>query len=539
MLRRLSRPLTPLLQHSTIEADHPASEVAAEGDAMALAASLILRGALQHANRTAVCFGDDQLSFAEVNDGANRIAHHLLSAGVGKGTHLALLVGNGLWSVPMDFAAIKCGLVRVPLNARLSVPEHVTMLRDSDSTVLVHDAALSGRAAELAAELPGLRTFALGTGGPGDLLEPTTEPVGEPGVALEPDDPTLLLYTSGTTGTLKAVVHTQASYGAICANILTNLIDVHADSVMLHAASLIHASGTFVLPYWIRGGASAILPGFVPDEFARAIEKYHATEINLVPTMIGMLLGGGVLDSVDLSSLRRVIYGASPMPRPVLTAAIKAFGPILTQYYGQTEAPLCLSVLTPEDHADESLWGACGQPAVDADLRLVDEAGQDVARGGVGEIAVRAPFRMHGYYNADELNNATFLPGGWIRSRDLGRFDNRGYLHLVDRTSDMIITGGYNVYPREVEDAISSHPAVAECAVVAAPDDQWVEAVTAFVSVRPGAHATAEEIITHVRGQLAPHKAPKSVYFVDTIPKSAVGKILRRALRDPLWEGNR
>jgi acyl-CoA synthetase (AMP-forming)/AMP-acid ligase II len=504
---------------------------------MALAASLIRRGALQHADRVAVRFGDEQLTFAQVNDTANRIAHHLLAGGVTKGTHVALLVGNGLWSIPMEFAAIKSGLVRVPLNARLSLEEHAQMVRDSHATVLVHDAALADRAGELAERVEGLRTFGLDApSAGGDLLADPGTALGEPGVELSADDPTLLLYTSGTTGTLKAVLHTQGSYGAICANILANLVAPRPDSVMLHAASLIHASGTFVLPYWIRGGCSAILPAFAPDEFARAIPKHRVTEINLVPTMFAMLLGSGALEAVDLSSLRRVIYGASPMPHPLLRASLEAFGPILAQYYGQTEAPLCIAVLSPADHADESLWGTCGQPSVDADVRLVDEAGADVAAGQVGEIAVRAPFTMQGYHDAEELNASTWLPDGWLRTRDLGQFDERGYLRLVDRTSDMIITGGYNVYPREVEDAIGSHPAVAECAVVSAPDETWVEAVTAFITLRPGAQASEQEIITHVRDQLAAHKAPKSVHFVESIPKSPVGKILRRALRDPLWE---
>lgn len=348
-----------------------------------------------------------------------------------------------------------------------------------------------------------------------------------------------MLYTSGTTGTLKAVIHTQGSYGAIAPNILANLLDPKHDSVMLHAASLIHASGTFVLPYWIRGGASAILPAFDPTAFAAAIGRYRVTELNLVPTMFAMLLSTGVLDDADLSSLRKVIYGASPMPAPVLERSIAVFGPILAQYYGQTESPLVIASLSEEDHADRSLWGACGLPAADLELKLLDEDGREVAPGEIGEITLRAPFQMAGYYDSDELNAATFTADGWIKTRDLARFNERGYLVLVDRTSDMIITGGYNVYPREVEDALATHAAVAECAVVGAPDPTWVEAVTAFVTVTPGAEVTEAELIAHVREQIAAHKAPKSVHFVEAIPKSAVGKILRRALREPLWEDAR
>ncbi|GAC57627.1 putative fatty-acid--CoA ligase [Gordonia hirsuta DSM 44140 = NBRC 16056] len=508
---------------------------------MAMAATHILRGATAHADSPAIYVGDDTLTFQQVNDRANLIAHHLLAAGVQKGAHVALLVNNGLNSVPMDFAAIKTGVVRVPLNARLSLDEHAAMVEGSRASVVVADASLIERATELAGRIDGLQILGLGAQAEGiaDLLEPADGPIGEPDVELSPDDPTLLLYTSGTTGKLKAVIHTQGSYGAICTNILANLLDPRHDSVMLHAASLIHASGTFVLPYWVRGGASAILPGFEPASFAAAIARYRVTEINLVPTMFAMLLSTGVLADADLSSLRKVIYGASPMPAPVLERSIEAFGPILAQYYGQTEAPLVIAALDEQAHADRSLWGACGMPSTDVELTLLDDDGREVPRGEIGEITLRAPFQMAGYFDADELNAATFTPDGWIKTRDLARFDERGYLHLVDRTSDMIITGGYNVYPREVEDALASHPGVAECAVVGAPDEKWVEAVTAFVVVAPGAQVSESELIEHVRGLIAAHKAPKTVHLVEAIPKSAVGKILRRALREPLWEASK
>jgi acyl-CoA synthetase (AMP-forming)/AMP-acid ligase II len=210
------------------------------------------------------------------------------------------------------------------------------------------------------------------------------------------------------------------------------------------------------------------------------------------------------------------------------------------QYYGQTEAPLCQTLLDKDDHAEGGdLLGSCGQPAVDADIRITDGDGNPVAQGEIGEIRVRAPFTMAGYYNAPDLNRETITEGGWVRTRDMARADDRGYLYLVDRASDMIITGGYNVYPREVEDALLSHPAVAECAVVGAPDPTWVEAVTAFVVFRAGATASEAELRQVVRDRLAGYKVPKQVRVVRTIPKSAVGKIMRRMLRDPLWSDKR
>jgi acyl-CoA synthetase (AMP-forming)/AMP-acid ligase II len=294
------------------------------GTGMVIAADLVRRGAARFADRTAVLFEDQALTYREVDEAANGFANFLIGQGVDKGDRVALLVGNGPWSISLDFACLKAGVVRVPLNARLSVPEHRRMLEETGASWLVHAPELSGPAGELCRLVPGLR--ACGLGGPGagggpDLLEEGQRAgAADPQVLLHPDDPMLLLYTSGTTGTLKAATHTQGSYAAIAANILANLLNPGRDSVMLHAASLIHASGTFVLPYWLRGGTAAVLTGFDPDGFLAAIERYQVTETNLVPTMLAMLFAEP--RDADLSSLRTVVYGASPMPRSLITRAI-------------------------------------------------------------------------------------------------------------------------------------------------------------------------------------------------------------------------
>ncbi|MBC6456697.1 class I adenylate-forming enzyme family protein [Actinomadura sp. HBU206391] len=505
-----------------------------------LTVDMVRAGARRHRDRVAIRYGDAALTFRETDQAANRLANVLIGAGIEAGERVGLLLGNGLWTVPLDFACLKARVCRVPLNTRLSVAEHERMLADAGVRTLVHESRLTERAGELADRMDGLRTLSLGAGRPGDLdllAEMHRASATDPDLPVRPDDVILALYTSGTTGRLKAAQHTQASYAAIVVNILANLTSPARDDVMLHAAPLIHASGTFVLPFWLRGARAAILDGFDPQSYLAAIPRLGVTHVNLVPTMLQMLLATGGA-AADVGTLRSVVYGASPMPRPVIEEAMAAWGPIFTQYYGQTEAPLCISVLSPEDHvgADAPL-GSCGQPGVDVELRLIDEHGADVVPGAPGEVAVRAPFTMAGYLNAPELNAATFLGDGWVRTRDVARFDDRGFMHLVDRTSDMIVSGGYNVYPREVEDALHSHPAVAECAVVGAPDERWVEAVVAFVHRRPGAEVTAEELTAHVRPRLAGYKVPKRVEFVDAIPKSPVGKILRRALRDQLWTG--
>jgi acyl-CoA synthetase (AMP-forming)/AMP-acid ligase II len=253
--------------------------------------------------------------------------------------------------------------------------------------------------------------------------------------------------------------------------------------------------------------------------------------------MLAILLAQPEIETADMSSVRTIVYGASPIPLPVIKRALELLGPRFIQYYGQTEAPLFIARLDQQDHAGpERRLLACGRPSADCEIRLIDDKGDDVPEREQGEIALRAPFAMKGYFNAPDLNTAMFVKGGWLRTRDVGRFDEEGYLYLVDRTTDMIITGGYNVYPREVEDALLAHSSVFECAVVGAPHEKWVESVTAFVVLRPGKTASEVELIEFTRERLATYKVPKSVRFIAQIPKSPVGKVLRRALRDPLWK---
>jgi len=504
-----------------------------------LTVELIRRGARYFAPRPAVLFEDKTLTFAEVDELSNRFAQVLARNGVGRGGRLAILANNSLYSVPVDFGCVKAGAARTPLNARLSMDEHEHMLRETGARVVIYDAELAERAEALAARVTGLTMLGLGSTRCGrDLLvEAASAPACDPRTPAEPEDVILTIFTSGTTGRLKAAEHTQASYAAVSNNTSINLPDIQPDDVMLHAASLFHASGCFVRPYWIRGAATAVLARFEPSEFLQAIVKHRATSIHVVPTMLAILLAHPEIETADMSSIRSIVYGASPMPLTVIKRAIELWGPRFIQYYGQTEAPLFIARLDQQDHAGpERRLLACGRPSVDCEIRLIDDKGGDVPAGEQGEIALRAPFAMKCYFNAPDLNAATFVEGGWLRTRDVGRFDDDGYLYLVDRTSDMIITGGYNVYPREVEDALLAHPSVFECAVVGAPHEKWVESVTAFVVLRSGANISEAELIEFTRSRVATYKVPKSVRFVEQIPKSAVGKVLRRALRDPLWK---
>ena len=506
-----------------------------------LVTEYIRRGALYHGERTALMFGEERLSFAQVERLSNRIAQVLGGRlGLAKGANVALLLDNDLVSVPTDFASVKAGLVRTPLNGRLSAEEQLAMIGRIGARTLIHGPTQTERAAALKAALPELAVYGAGDDGVGpDLLRLAEEaPDADPRLDHHPDDVILALFTSGTTGTLKAVQHTHATYSAVVQNVLANLVDPKPGEIMLHAASLIHASGCFVLPYWYRGGTAAILPGFAPASYIEAIERWRPQALNVVPTMLQMLFQMPGIDEADLSSVETIVYGASPMPRPVLERALARWGPVFVQYYGQTEAPLAICCMGKDEHASATPARllSCGRPSIETEIRLIDEQGADVAEGEAGEIVLRAPFVMKGYTD-EALTSETLLPGGWLRTRDIGRFDDDGYLTLVDRTSDMIVTGGYNVYPREVEDALAGHEAVAQAAVVGLPDDKWGETVTAFVVLHAGQEASEAELIAHAHAHLAGYKAPKAVRFVEAIPLSPVGKPLRRALREPFWAG--
>jgi len=499
---------------------------------------LIKRGALYHTDRIALKFQDETLTYRQVDEISSQLAHAFSDLGIKAGDRVGLLLNNSLYSVPVDFACVKRGVNRVPLNSRLSVSEHQRMLEETGCSFLLYGADLVDHAAALKEKLPSLHCHGIGRDGAGgrNLLEnldqfSTLTPERE----VTEDEIVLTLFTSGTTGTLKAAQHTQGSYAAICHNVLLNMIDVRPDDRMLHAASLIHASGVFILPFWLKGGTAVIMSAFEPLEYLELIERENITAINLVPTMLQMLLEFPEFATTKVETLRHVLYGASPMPRPVIKKAMDLWGSHrFWQYFGQTECPLGIAVLRPEDHEREELLGACGRPSLEMQIRLVDEDGKDVPAGDAGEIAIKSPTMMAGYYNAPELNAEMYLDGGWLRTRDIGQFDAEGYLHLKDRTSDMIITGGYNVYPREVEDIIVAHPVVLECAVVGLKDSKWVEAVTAAVVLREGMAVSEQALIDYVADKVAAYKKPQKVIFVKEIPKTAVGKLNRKILRESL-----
>lgn len=364
----------------------------------------------------------------------------------------------------------------------------------------------------------------------------------EPNIKVEDKDIATIQYTSGTTGTLKAAIHTHEVWVAICNNILASL-DIRERDVMLHAAPLTHASGTLVLPHWISGAANSILSGFDPDEYLKTIHNKKPTTLNLVPTMIVMLLSNPKVSEYSFESIRNIIYGASPMPKETLKKGLKLWGPKFIQYYGQTEAPLILSILNKKDHLGEDAEAekrllSCGRPVSTASIKIVDTEGHNRPVNEVGEIVVSSSQMMAGYWKEPELIKET-IKDGWVHTRDMGYIDEKGYLFLVDRKSDMIVSGGFNVYPREVEEVLYQHPAVMEAAAVCVPDEKWVETIKAFVVLHHNQKVTEEELINLCKTELASYKKPTSVEFIESLPKSSVGKVVRRLLRDSYWEKDR
>jgi len=502
--------------------------------------SLVERCGRHYAADVAIIHGDRRITYREMLCDVRRAGRAFLRLGLAPGDRVALLMQDSPELLTAYFGALWAGLAVVPLNAKLGAADHEYIVQDSGARLLCHDAAHAERAqavratsgveyaisADAAAVLDGGLGLA-------QLMEAQPDGPGQPAVAA--DDLFGIYYTGGTTGRPKGVVHTHRSFVAALISEMLEL-DLGERDVFAHVAPLTHASGAFVLPVWLRGGTNAILGGFDPEHLLHAIERERVTATLLVPTMVYVLLDapGG---AADVTSLQTVVYGASPMGREPLLEALDRFGPIFVQLYGQTEAPNQLTVLRKSDHAraladgDLSLLSSCGRPVAIADVRIADDDLADVPVGEPGEIVARGPHVMREYWNRADETAAT-LRDGWLCTGDVARADERGFLYIVDRKKDLIISGGFNVYPKEVETALFSHPAVRDACVIGVPDDKWGEAVKAVVVADA---IDAAELIAWVRERKGPVLAPKTVDFVDALPLTAVGKHDKPALRAAYW----
>lgn len=475
------------------------------------------------------------LSAGEVRDEVSRYVQAIAALGLGPGTRIGILSGNRPEVLHISHAAMLGQCVLTALHPLGSLDDHLYMIEDSGLDALVYDPiAFDERAREIGARLPGLRRYALGDGDDAtNLVALASAQVAEPLHApnLRGDEVVRLSYSGGTTGRPKAIVGTHASF-ATMTQILLGEWEWPQEIRMLLCAPLSHSGAPLFLPTLVRGGSMVVLPSFDPVNVLEAIQRHRITCTLLVPTMIYALLDHPRFSEFDLSSLETIFYGASPMSPARLREGIEKLGPVFFQFYGQAEAPMSVSVLRRAEHDpnDEQRMRSCGRPVPQVHVALLDEEMSEVRDGQPGEICVRGPLVMPGYFEKPEMT-AEALRGGWLHTGDVAVRDAKGFLHIVDRKKDMIISGGFNVYPREIEDVLGQHEAVAQCAVIGVPDSKWGEAVKAIVVLRSGVRACSEELIALVRDKKGSVQAPKTVDIVDAIPLTAVGKPDKKALR--------
>ncbi|KXF84597.1 acyl-CoA synthetase [Rhodococcus ruber Chol-4] len=499
-------------------------------------ADLLITALERSADKPALYLGDVVLTGGEMRDEISRFGQALASVGVGQGSSVAMLSKNRPEVLISMGATMVAGCRNSALNPMGSLPDHLYIVGDAAIETLIFDPNhFEERAAELQAQVPTLKNvFSLGPSQVGtDILALAAQFTPQRLVAapVAAEDTSSVVYTGGTTGKPKGVMGSFRS-GATLTQIQMAEWEWPHEPRFLICTPLSHAGAAFFVPTLLRGGSLYVLPYFEPGLVLETIEKHRINATMLVPTMIYLLLDHPDFDTRDLSSLETLFYGASAMSPARLREGIERLGPVFFQFYGQSECGMTISVLRKEDHLadDPERLATCGRPVPWLDVRLLDDDLNEVPRGELGEICVRGPLVMKGYLNKPD-ETAEALRGGWLHTGDVARADKNGFLTIVDRKKDMIVTGGFNVFPREIEDVLSSHPAVASVAVVGVPDAKWGEAVKACVVLREGQSVPAEELIEKVRAAKGSVHAPKSVDFLDTLPLTPLGKLDKKTLR--------
>ncbi|MGV9269020.1 acyl-CoA synthetase [Kitasatospora sp. NPDC003701] len=491
------------------------------------------RRARRSPERVALVFQDRPVSYREVHEHALRVANGLHALGVRRGDRVAYLGGNHPAFLETLFACGLLGAVAVPLNTRLATPELAHILADSGSTVLVHG---PGHAEAVAGLRTGtaVRTFVPLDGAPpapaGDvryreLLAAPADPIDLP---VDHPDPCLIMYTSGTTGRPKGVVLTHGNVIWNCLNLLIDL-DLRADEIALVQAPLFHAAALNLscLPTLLKGGTVVLEEAFDPERALRAIERERVTFVFAVPTMYDAVAAAPGWATADLSSLRTVLCGGAPASDRTIRTYHERGLPFV-QGYGLTESSPCATVL---DRARAVAGaGTVGGANFFSDVRVVRPDGSPTADGERGEVLLQGPNVTPGYWGNPDATELALRPGGWLSTGDVAVREADGSLRIVDRVKNMIISGGENIYPAEIENVLHDHPAVAECAVFGVPDPHWGEVGRAAVVLRAGAGADEGELLAFLRRQLAGYKVPKAVRFVPALPRNALGKLLRDRL---------
>lgn len=488
-------------------------------------------------DKTAYIDDHGSISFAELDLQARRLAEAFARADARPGDRAALILPNGIPFIVVEMAILRSGLVKVPLNIRFHPKEVLYSLVNCEPAILVCDATFADAILERRGELPFLRElFVVNGRRDGFLSYEDIVAEGDPsppaGAGYADDAPVLIRYTGGTTGRPKGIVHTAGSFLAINLDVMRELA-LRENDVALHLGHLSHGVNFMWAAFHACGATQILRETFEPQAVLRDFETRGVTLVYMVPTMIQRLLREDD-GATDTSSLRMFMYASAPMPVPLLRQAIARYGNIFFQVYTLSESPVITTMMRAHEHVERKTavghrFASCGREVVTMKVRVVDDDMQEVPDGEVGEIAVQTVNNMSGYWRLPEETNAT-LVDGWVLSGDLAARDEDGYLHIVDRKKDVIITGALNVYPKEVENVLYQHPSVSQVAVVGMPDEEWGEIIRAVVVLKPGMTATEDELVELCRDNLAGYKKPRIVEFVDELPLSPVGKIMRRAL---------
>jgi len=490
-------------------------------------------------DRPAVLVDGDTITYRGYREAVSRWSQAYRSIGIGPGDGISILARNRPEVLFATGASMMAGARGTPLHPLGSLDDHAYVLENADIHTLVFDPALEDHVAALREKAPGLeRLLALGPSAIAENLPElaqrfTPAPLDPP--IVDPESISSMSFTGGTTGRPKGVLGTYRG-GASLTQIQMAEWQWPEEIRFLVAAPLSHAAAAFTLPVLLRGGSFVVLPGFTPGGWLSAVQEHRITSTMIVPAMLYAILDHPDLATTDTSSLETVFYGASAASPARLQQAIDRFGPVFFQFYGQNEAPMTITVLRKEEHTPDKL-ATCGRPVPWVRTALLDAECRPVPRGEPGEICVQGSLVMNGYNKLPEETAEAFR-GGWLHTGDVAREDDDGYWTIVDRTKDMIVSGGFNVFPREVEDVLTTHPDVSAAAVIGVPDEKWGEAVKAVVVPRPGAEIDAEALIALVRERKGPIHAPKSVDVADAIPLTPVGKADKKALREQYWAGS-
>jgi fatty-acyl-CoA synthase len=499
-----------------------------------------LQALARYPSRSAFSWPGGSMTYRAASDMIGRMQGVFAKLGFAPGTRVAFLTANRADTWCAGAAAQLSRLAITWLHPLGSLDDQLFQLEDSEAEMLIVDAAaFRDRGEDLAAKANGLKTvFTMGPANYGADLLQAVEAAGS-AIArcfARPDDLSNLNYTGGTTGKSKGALRYHHQLSGIANAILADF-EIPDTPSYLTVAPISHVAGTKVLPTLMRGGTVHMLKGFDPEAVFSTIQRERINFTLLVPTMIYVLLDHPQFSKTDLSSLELLLYGASAMSPSRLVEGIERIGPVFSQLYGQTEC-YPVSVLRKADHDPKTpeLFLSCGFPIAACEVKILDDSDQEVPLGDAGEICVRAPHTMAEYWKRPDITAET-LKSGWLHTGDIARRDERGYMYILDRKKDMIVSGGFNIFPREVEDVLTQHADVAMCAVVGVPDDKWGEAVTAIVVAREGTRPNAEELIALVKTKKGSAHAPKHIQFVKELPMTGVGKVDKKVLKASFWAG--